>query len=238
MRTQNLDINLVNSNFRDSIEKRYDIEIKYGSETDGYSVGGLSTTSIGDANTINSSLTKLNNVLSLYPRNLFKEIKNGGIPLTVYLINNYSEEGVTGATDSNFYFANMSIAVAYSFDESFFHESYHYIERYMLKKGLTYNTLSWNSYNPIGFNYDDTIENSYSYNVSFSENSYFVNNYAQTSAEEDRASTFEYMMAPTKASCLNNNMPVWKKAKIMSETIDLALDSVSEDVVEYWERYL
>ena len=238
MRTQNLDINLVNSNFRDSIEKRYDIEIKYGSETDGYSVGGLSTTSIGDANTINSSLTKLNNVLSLYPRNLFKEIKNGGIPLTVYLINNYSEEGVTGATDSNFYFANMSIAVAYSFDESFFHESYHYIERYMLKKGLTYNALSWNSYNPIGFNYDDTIENSYSYNVSFSENSYFVNNYAQTSAEEDRASTFEYMMAPTKASCLNNNMPVWKKAKIMSETIDLALDSVSEDVVEYWERYL
>ena len=143
MRTQNLDINLVNSNFRDSIEKRYDIEIKYGSETDGYSVGGLSTTSIGDANTINSSLTKLNNVLSLYPRNLFKEIKNGGIPLTVYLINNYSEEGVTGATDSNFYFANMSIAVAYSFDESFFHESYHYIERFILKKGLSFKIISF-----------------------------------------------------------------------------------------------
>ena len=46
------------------------------------------------------------------------------------------------------------------------------------------------------------------------------------------------MMAPSKASCLNNGNVVWKKAKLMSDTIDLVLSSVRPDVTEYWERYL
>lgn len=226
-----------NNNLRVSIQNTYGIAVKYGSETDGYSVGGLSTTSITDKNTIKASLEQLDYTLSLYPSGMFREIKNGGIPLTVYLINSYSEDGVTGATDSNFSFANISIAVSYPFDESFFHESYHYMERYILKKSLSYNSIVWSSYNPNGFNYGN-IYNGYSYKSTFAANSYFVNNYAQVSAEEDRASTFEYMMAPTKASCLNNDMPVWRKAKLMSEMIDAALGTVSPSVVEYWERYL
>ena len=231
------DIAEVNNNLRNSIQKKYDIVVKYGSETNGYEVGGLTTQYISDQNAINNSLNSLDKTLGLYPPNLFKEIKDGGIPLTIYLINNYSEDSVTGATDSNYSFADISIAVIYPIDETFFHESYHYIERYALKKGVSYNIASWNSYNPSGFTYGN-INNTYSYKSTLSANSYFVNNYAQTSAEEDRASTFEYMMASSKASCLNNGMPVWKKATIMSLTIDAALDSVSPNNTEYWERFL
>lgn len=231
------DVDEVNNNLRNSIQKKYDIIIKYGSETNGYEVGGLTTQSISDQNVINSSLNSLDKTLGLYPPNLFKEIKNGGIPLTIYLINNYSEDSVTGATDSNYSFADISIAVIYPIDETFFHESYHYIERYALKRGVSYNTASWNGYNPSGFTYGN-INNTYSYKSTLLANSYFVNNYAQTSAEEDRASTFEYMMASSKASCLNNGMPVWKKATVMSLTIDSALDSVSPNNTEYWERFL
>ena len=122
-------------------------------------------------------------------------------------------------------------------DETFFHESYHYIERYIFKKGLTFNELMWNSNNPPEFTYGNVVAD-YSYKNTLSENSYFVNNYAQTAAEEDRASTFEYMMAKTKASCLNANKPVWKKATIMSKNIDAALNTVSPNVTEYWERHL
>ena len=70
------------------------------------------------------------------------------------------------------------------------------------------------------------------------ESSFFVNNYAQTSEAEDRASTFEYMMANSKASCLNQNQPVWKKAKTMAQAMDAALTTCSPNIVDYWERFL
>ena len=231
-----VDVNSLNS-LRNSIQKKYNVAIKYGSETEGYTVGGLSTVALYDNNVIYSSLVELNNILGLYPYGLFTEIRNGGIPLTIYLINYYSDDTVTGATDSTYSYANISIAVIYPLDESFFHESYHYIERFILKRGLGYNSATWSSFNPYDYNYG-TIVNEYSYKNTFSPDSFFVNNYAQVSAEEDRASTFEYMMASSKASCLNNNMPVWKKAVLMSNTMDAALDSVSPNNLEYWERYL
>ena len=186
--TNNVDSNALNS-LRNSIQQKYNVSIKYGGETEGYTVGGLSTVALYDNNIIYNSLVELNNILGLYPYGIFTEIRNGGIPLTIYLINYYSDNTVTGATDSNYSYANISLAVIYPLDESFFHESYHYIERFILKKGLGYNSVTWNSYNPFDYNYG-TIINEFSYKNTFSPDSFFVNNYAQVSAEEDRASTF------------------------------------------------
>ena len=225
----------VNNNLRNKIQSTYGITIKYGDETNGYTVAGISTTPVTNSTTINANLTKLNQTLSLYPSGFFAEIKNGGIPLTIMLINNYSEDSVTGVTDSSYTYAVISIAVKYSFEESFYHESYHYIERYMFKKGANFNT--WYSFNPNGFAYGN-INNNLSYSNTFSQDAYFVNNYAQTSPEEDRASTFEYMMASSKASCLNYGTTIWKKADAMRNMIDVVYNSVNPATVEYWERFL
>ena len=227
----------VNDDFRYEIENSYGVSIKFGYDTESYEAGGLSVNPIYDANTISDNLTKLNNALSLYPSGLFDEINNSGIPLTIYLVDSFSTSGVTGLTDSSSYYANIVIAVSYPFEESFFHESYHYIERYMFdKKHLVF--TNWNNYNPPGFVYGEI-----NHDLSFASNggredSYFVNNYAQTSEAEDRASTFEYMMDYYKSSCLNHNSPIWRKAKLMSEAIDAAVDSCSPDTTEYWERFL
>ena len=229
------DLNYINDQLRNEIEQRYNITIKYGSETEGYTVANIGTESINNASVANNALIRLRNILSLYPEGMFTEIKNGGIPLTIYLVNGYGEENVTGVTDSSYSYANISIAVKYPIEESFYHESYHYIERYMFKKGASFYT--WNSLNPDGFNYG-TIYNDYSYSNTFVAEAPFVNNYAQTDEREDRASTFEYMMATSKASCLNNGQNVWKKAILMSRTIDAVFDTVSPDVTEYWERFL
>ena len=231
-------IDVENDNLRKHIQTIYGVAIKYGKETEGYTVGDLSTTPIYNSTTINAVLTKLETVLSHYPNGMFVEIKNGGIPLTIYLIEKYSQTGVTGVTDSNAYFANISIATSYPFEESFYHESYHYIERYMLdRKGLYFTT--WNSYNPQGFNYGGTADSSLSFaNNGGMETSYFVNNYAQTSEAEDRASTFEYMMSDNKAACLNKDQPVWRKAQLMAQAMDAALSTSSPNVVDYWERFL
>ena len=224
-----------NLKLRNEIEKEFSIKVKYGKETEGYAVGGVTTVAINDSNLANKTLNDLYNTLSLYPKGMFKEIKNGGIPLTIILVNNYSENGITGITDSSYEYANISIAAVYDFAESFYHESYHYIERYMFKKKANFN--SWDSLNPNDFVWN-TIDGSLSYSNTFREDSYFVNNYAQTSAEEDRASTFEYMMANTKASCLNRNSNIWYKATYMALTIESVFDTVSPDSIEYWERFI
>lgn len=229
----------LNSQLRNQILEQYGVSVRYGSETIGYTIVSgstrITTEPLTDSTVINSQLTRLKNALALYPTGLFSEIKSGGIPLTVYLIDHYSNSSITGITDSSYTFANISISAMYPFEESFYHESYHYIERYMFKKGANFN--SWDLLNPDGFTYG-TIYNDYSYNITFSQDAYFVNNYAQTLDTEDRACTFEYMMAPNKASCLNQNMKVWAKAKYMALTMEATLRSVRPDTVEYWERFL
>ena len=186
---------------KNTIEKEFSVTVAYGEETKDYSVAGIGVVPITDSEMIKTKLNDLYNILSLYPDGIFKEIKKGGIPLKIIIINNFKEDTITGITDSSYDYANIYIAAIYDFQESFFHESYHYIERYMFKKGANFN--SWDNLNPSGFSWG-TIDGSLSYSVTFLEESYFVNNYAQTSDAEDRASTFEYMMAPTRASCLNN----------------------------------
>ncbi len=224
-----------NNNLRNNIQSTYGITIKYGSDTAGYKVGGFSTTPIDNSTAVNAALNRLKNALNLYPKGFFNEIRAGGIPLTVLLINNYSDNTITGVTDSSYSYANISIALVHPFEESFYHESYHYIERYIFKRGGNYNT--WNSLNPSNFQYG-TIVNNYSYANTFAEAAPFVNNYAQSSATEDRASTFEYMMASSKASCLNKGQVVWQKANLMKNTIEAVFSTVSPSTTEYWERHI
>lgn len=225
-----------NNTFRNSIQSTYGIIVKYGAETEGYTVGGISTTAIYDSTVVNNALNNLNNALAKYPNGFFAEMKRGGIPLTVLLINNYANASITGITDSNYTFAHISIAVSHPFEESFYHESYHYIERYIFKRGGNFS--AWDSLNPSGFVYNQTISNSYSFANSHINTAPFVNTYAQTAATEDRASTFEYMMAANKASCFEKNTTIWKKANMMSSMIDAAFNSVTPNAIEYWERHL
>ena len=225
-----------NDTLRKNIENKYGIFVKYGNETEGYKVDTLSTVSLTDKAEIKTALLDMQNTISLFPEDLFWELKNNGYPLTIYLIKNYSIENITGITESYSNRVNISIATKFSFGETFNHEVYHYLENFITKfKGASYS--SWNTLNLSNFTYGSAISD-LSYNRTYSEDAYFVNNYAQTSANEDRASTFEYMMFTNKASCLNTNKPVWKKAKFMSQLLEKYLESVKPEVTEYWERHL
>lgn len=228
-------IETTNDNLRKSIENTYGITVRYGVETNGYTIAGLSTVRLTDSNRINQLLNELNSNLALYPAGFFNETKQAGYTLTIYLIKQYSQANVTGITDSTTKNILISLATDYSFTESLHHEIYHYIEKYMYAKGANYTT--WNTLNPIGFNYGET-NNSYSYVSTGNINASFVNTYAQTDQYEDRASTFEYMMDDTEASCLQTGTPIWKKAKYISEQIDAVFQTVSPNILEYWERYV
>lgn len=228
-------IDTTNNDLRNSIQNRYGITVRYGAETNGYTVGGLSSIMLSDANRINELLNSLNYNLSLYPSGFFQETKQGDYSLTIYLLKRYSQENVTGITDSTTKNVVISLATDYSFVESLHHELYHYIEKYMFYRGANYTT--WNSLNPVGFNYGKT-NTAISYVNTQDPYASFVNIYAQTDEYEDRASTFEYMTSPSEASCLVTGTTIWKKAKYMCEQIDAVFQSVSPSVTEYWERYI
>lgn len=228
-------MNNQNLALKNTIASQYGINVLYGNDTNGYSVGGLGTSIITDVNLINSELNTLKNNLSLYPSGFFREITSS-IPLTIYLINNYSMPGVCGVTDSNYSRAVMSLAAGTDFVETFHHENYHYMERYIFKRNGGF--PEWSTYNPGGFVYGQN-KNYPVYNLTYAPDVYFVNTYARDYDEyEDRASVFEYMMAGSKAACLNAGMPVNRKATYMSNIIEQRFSSVSPNVTEYWERFL
>ncbi len=230
-----LSIEQLNDKLRKEIENTYGILIKYGNETEGYSVGGYSVTSVNDSETIYTALNELKENMALYPNGFFQETKKGGLPLTVYFIQRYSAPNVTGITDRNQSRVIISIALDFPFADSFNHEIYHYMEHYMYSKGGGYS--NWNNYNPEGFKYGE-FDYKYVWEKTYSESAYFVNAYAQSYEYEDRASTFEFMMASQKINALNTGNYIWLKAKVMCETIDYYFTTVTPYTTEYWERFV
>ena len=228
-------IDEINNNLRVELQNKYGVTIKYGNETNGYSVGGMSTSIISDPSKINKALSDLSVNIANYPDGFFKEFNSIGLHLTIYLIDTYSVSEVTGVTDPSSNNVIISIATYYPFSESFNHETYHYMERYIKIKGGIF--TAWQQYNPSDFKYG-SLNSNLSFDRTNNANSYFVNNYAQTDEYEDRASTFEYMMADAKKSCMNYNLPIWNKANYMSKVIDAYFNTVNSSTVEYWERFL
>ncbi|MBR2246509.1 MAG: hypothetical protein IKG58_01425 [Bacilli bacterium] len=226
---------VANNNYRNSIEKKYGISIKYGNEINGYTVAELKTIPLTNELQISNYLSMLDGNLAYYPKGFFKEIKNSGFNVSIYLIKKFSADDVTGITNSTNKNVVISIATEYQFKESIHHELYHYIEKYMYSKGVKYPT--WDSLNPAKFKYGNP-NSTLSFSYTASDNAPFVNNYAQVSAEEDRASTFEYMTADNKSGCLNNGKPIWLKAKYICEQIDTVFSSVTPSKTEYWERFV
>ena len=225
-----------NDILRRSIEDTYGIKVKYGDEVSNYQAGSMNVTPILDKDIIKSGLEQLKETLSLYPQDFFREFLNENLNLEVFLIKNYSKDNVTGVTDL---FGNrviVSIAMDYPFFESFNHEIYHYIEHFIVRKQGEFS--AWNMYNPNDFSYG-TVNSNYSYTKTQKADSVFVNNYAQTNPYEDRASTFEYMMASNKIPCFNSSdYPIWKKSSYMALMIDTYFDTVSPSIIDYWERFI
>ena len=225
-----------NDILRRSIEDTYGIKVKYGDEVSNYQAGSMNVTPILDKDIIKNGLEQLRETLKLYPQDFFREFLNENLSLEVFLIKSYSKDNVTGVTDL---FGNkviVSIAMDYPCFESFNHEIYHYIEHFIVRKQGEFS--AWNMYNPNDFSYG-TVNSNYSYTKTQKADSVFVNNYAQTNPYEDRASTFEYMMASNKIPCFNSSdYPIWKKSSYMALMIDTYFDTVSPSVIDYWERFI
>lgn len=166
-----------NYDLRNQIQNKYSIKIAYKDELGNYTINGYGLEKLNDDNIINEYLNEIDKALKKYPNNFFKEMKDYGMPLTIYLVKNINGNvsGLTDAKDSS----NIKIMIEPTllFENTLHHEIMYYIDIYIKIKGYPIdinNTMK--EVNPIDYTYGDT-SNNYVYYYSNLNNAYFISAY-------------------------------------------------------------
>lgn len=93
----------INDEFRKTIENMYGVTIKYGNEMGDYKLRGYLPTKLLDPLEIYENLENIKEHITYYPVGFFKEMKDFGMPLTIYLVKNIPNSGIAGIADKEFY---------------------------------------------------------------------------------------------------------------------------------------
>lgn len=232
----------INDEYRKSIENEYGVTIKYADELGDYRLRGYLPTKLTDPNEIYENLNNIKTHVAYYPVGFFKEMRDFGMPLTIYLVKNIPNSNIAGIADKEFYDdIKITICTDQFFFRVFHHEVFHYIEAYMEIVGYNDGIFTnWDSLNPEGFSYG-TTNSSYSYSIiNPVDIAYFINDYGQTNDREDRATIFEDLMA--RSYELNNSYieknKIWDKAKAIAIEMDKYFNTVNSNTIERWERFI
>ena len=228
-----------NDEYRKQLQNKYSVKIAYKNELGNYTINGYGSDKLNDDNKINNCLGEIDKTLKNYPNGFFKEMKDYGMPLTIYLVNSISGNvsGLTDAKDKND--IKIMIAPASLFENTLNHEIMHYIDSYIKVKGYPIdinNTMK--DVNPVGFIYGDT-SNEYVYYFTSVDNAYFLSSYGKTNYLEDRAVIFSDLMTRTfTKDYYANGTPINKKAKLISLQIKEHFNTLSNTERYYWDRFL
>lgn len=228
-----------NDEYRKQLQNKYSVKIAYKNELGNYTINGYGSDKLNDDNKINNCLGEIDKTLKNYPNGFFKEMKDYGMPLTIYLVNSISGNvsGLTDAKDKND--IKIMIAPASLFENTLNHEIMHYIDSYIKVKGYPIdinNTMK--DVNPVGFTYGDT-SNEYVYYFTSVDNAYFLSSYGKTNYLEDRAVIFSDLMTRTfTKDYYANGTPINKKAKLISSQIKEHFNALSNTGRYYWDRFL
>ena len=228
-----------NDEYRKQLQNKYSVKIAYKNELGNYTINGYGSEKLNDDNKINNCLGEIDATLKNYPNGFFKEMKDYGMPLTIYLVNSISDD-VSGLTDAkNKSDIKIMIAPASLFENTLNHEIMHYIDTYIKDKGYPIdinNTMK--DVNPVGFTYGDT-SNDYVYYFTSVDNAYFLSTYGKRNYLEDRAVLFSDMMTRTFAKdYYDDGTPINKKAKLISSQIKEHFNTLSNTGRYYWDRFL
>ena len=228
-----------NDEYRKQLQNKYSVKIAYKNELGNYTINGYGSDKLNDDNKINNCLGEIDKTLKNYPNNFFKEMKDYGMPLTIYLVNSISGNvsGLTDAKDKSD--IKIMIAPASLFENTLNHEIMHYIDSYIKVKGYPIdinNTMK--DVNPVGFTYGDT-SNEYVYYFTSVDNAYFLSSYGKTNYLEDRAVIFSDLMTRTfTKDYYADGTPINKKAKLISLQIKEHFNTLSNTGRYYWDRFL
>ena len=236
---EELPLNVRNDNKRKYLEEKYGITVYYGSEYPNYTVISDSISLLSDENSIMASLNRLERLLSKYPDSLFKEMRDGGLPVHILLVKDFEGvDNLLGVTDTrNTDHAVITTKYTSRFEYTFNHEMMHYLDRFMmLKKGLKPES-TWNALNPSDFKYGYSYDSIYQYTKR--ESDYFTSLYSETYFMEDRAEVFAAMMETniTYYKCFKNGNPLYYKASRISEELNTYFEAFKNNQSDYFDRF-
>ena len=228
-----------NDEYRKQLQNKYLVKIAYKDELGNYTINGYGSDKLNDDNKINNCLGEIDKTLKNYPNGFFEEMKDYGMPLTIYLVNSISGNvsGLTDAKDKSD--IKIMIAPASLFENTLNHEIMHYIDSYIKVKGYSIDiNITMKDVNPIGFTYGDT-SNEYVYYFTSIDNAYFLSAYGKTNYLEDRAVIFSDLMTRTfTKDYYADSTPINKKAKLISSQIKEHFNTLSNTGRYYWDRFL
>jgi len=231
----------INDKYRNEIQNKYSIKIKYGNELGDYTGNYYRVTKMTDDSMVDKYLKILDKELALYPSGFFKEISDYQMPLTIYLVKGVENDAYAGLTDKQFT-SNIIITLRdyFFFERTLHHEIMHYIDVYLEIKtyplGEDYIFNNWNKLNPLGFSYGLFVDD---YNFKNEKGAYFIDSYSQTNHLEDRAVIFSDMMTRVIPKIYyNKDEPIYFKAKMIASELNFYFNCVSDDVLEHWERLI
>lgn len=194
---------------------------------------------------LQSSLTRLDAALSLYPPAFLKEAAAGQVgPITICLVRDIRGNPDAGALESalGLHFrgpdgtAYLAITPGVDLAQHLNHELFHIIDSRVLSTCDAYD--NWNDLNPPDFQYDSKNPNraDQSKTVLISgEGRCFIDLYAMGSAKEDRARIMEYAMAPHQEELFS--APAMQR-KLRQLCIGIREAFSLADETYPWEQYL
>lgn len=238
------DKNIANIKLKEDLKKKYNIDVISAQPSEA-AAQSVNATSLYDLESTYYQLNGLVDCLSKYPSLIFPEMENKNYDMSIYLVDHFENDNIALATrDSNNKF-NIYISNTKILEKAIHHELYHILEYYMkLEFDINILYANWGKYNPLGFKYNEKVEeldNEYVYNSNTNEpGAYFVTIYAKSMDKEDRAETFADMMIKNvRPIYYDEGEVIGKKAEYISSVLEKSFKSIKESKQPlYWKRFM
>ncbi len=210
-----------NKYYINKIKDEYGITVSFGEEEKSFA-DSVNANIQYDENIANNNIKIIYIALKKYPKEVFDIFKDYRYNLHIVLVSEFNDNNIALASKNTLNQYRIYLSNNSKFERAFHHEFFHVLEYYMENK-TDYLYFSWNSYNPIGFEYEDNIkkltnENVYNEYATEDENknAYFLTKYAKVSPKEDRAEIFAELMGLTKkVGYLKNGTKIREKVNYL-----------------------
>lgn len=202
-----------------------------------------------EAEAIGDALDDLDNMLSLYPEDFFRQFQDeaGERGLLVLLVEDFvGEMNIIGLSYGMGRWYPIAVDITSGeVASTFCHEIWHATENRIQDLNETALDLAaWENCNPAGYRYSGNMTPSYvsdTANTYLSggagEDVYFVDAYAKVNAKEDRARLMEYVMyTELDAKMMLQHPAMAAKLQILCDAIRQAFDTENWENV-HWERF-
>lgn len=239
----------------EKIAAEYGIEVFIGDQTED-SYGIYNMASEMNEEYIGEGLDALEAALMKYPDGFMKQLLYGDqkkleFHLTgAFTLKEYPEGEVNGFTSyiglaqeaEGKSIVVVDITMAGSIEQTLHHEIMHIIDNKLrfdanLRDGALYSEEMWNTYNPEGFTYVEDKFHLPESVYSDGYESYFIDIYSRTTANEDRARIMEYAMVEADWA-FSNADGRFEKLEYLCECIRDAFDTEGWPTQTVWEKTL